>query len=145
VLKATTPLSLWGGVSLGDGVVTDRTSGIAGERVAGRVLVFPSSRGSSSSTGFLVELVRRGLAPAAIVNVRTEPIVALGSIVARELYGRGVPIVALSEEDYARVRTGDRAVVDGDEGSVRIESPPGREAPTEGSGPPGTRAEGESP
>jgi len=118
ILKAATPLSLWGGVALENGVVTDRTSGIAGECVAGRVLVFPASRGSSSSTGFLVELVRRGLAPAAIVNVRTEPIVALGSIVARELYGRAVPIVALSETDYARLRAGDRVAVDGDAGTV---------------------------
>lgn len=118
VLKAATALSLWGGVALENGVVMDRTSGIAGECVHGRVLVFPTSRGSSSSTGFIVELVRRGLAPAAIVNVRTEPIIALGSIVARELYGRSVPIVALSEADYARLRTGDRVIVDGDAGAV---------------------------
>lgn len=118
VLKAATPLSLWGGVNLGDGVVTDRASGIAGECVAGRVLVFPSSRGSSSSTGFIVELVRRGLAPAAIVNVRTEPIVALGSIVAHELYGRSVPIVALDEKDYALLRPGEPVIVDGDAGTV---------------------------
>ncbi len=121
-LKSATPLSFWGGVSLADGVVTDRATGLAGTSVSGRVLLFPASRGSSSSTGFLVELVRRGLAPAAIVNVRTEPIVALGSIVAQELYGRSVPIVTISEADYAAIRTGDRLAVDGDAGTVEVDA-----------------------
>jgi predicted aconitase with swiveling domain len=61
--------------------------------VAGRVLVMPAGRGSSSSSSVLAEAIRAGTAPVAIVLREPDPIVALGAIVARELYASTVPIV----------------------------------------------------
>jgi predicted aconitase with swiveling domain len=93
VLVLTEPLSFWGGVDPATGDVIDVRHPQRGANVAGRVLVMTSGRGSSSSSSVLAEAVRAGSAPAAIVLAEPDPILALGAIVARELYGRALPVV----------------------------------------------------
>jgi hypothetical protein len=62
----------------------------------------------------LLESVRAGTAPAAIINVTADPILALGAIVAEELYGKVVPIVAVSQQDFDSIREGDELTVERD-------------------------------
>jgi predicted aconitase with swiveling domain len=67
----------------------------------------PSGRGSSSSSSVLAEAVRLGTSPAAIILLTADAIVALGSIVAGELYGRALPVLVLEAADYRTIRSGD--------------------------------------
>jgi hypothetical protein len=101
------PLSFWGGVDPATGRIVDRRHPQCGEQVTGRVLVMPSGRGSSSSSTVLAECVRAGTAPAAIVLRHADEILALGALVAEELYGRTIPVAVLPDEDYGVLRTGD--------------------------------------
>lgn len=114
------PLSFWGGVDPGMGRVIDRRHPQHGERLAGRVLVMPSGRGSSSSSSVLAESVRAGTAPAAILLARADPIVALGAVVAAELYGAAPPVAVLPAEDLARIVTGHRVAVEAAEGAAVV-------------------------
>jgi len=100
------PLSFWGGLDPATGVVIDTHHSQRGEVLTGRVLVMPSGRGSSSSSYVLAEAIRAGTAPAAIILRETDGIVALGAIVARELYGVAVPIMTLGEAAYVALRSG---------------------------------------
>jgi predicted aconitase with swiveling domain len=93
VLVLDEPLSFWGGVDPATGELIDVRHPQRGENISGRVLVMPSARGSSSSSSVLAETVRAGTAPAAIVLAEPDPILALGAIVARELYRRTIPVV----------------------------------------------------
>jgi uncharacterized protein len=97
VLVLDEPLSFWGGVDPATGEVIDVRHPQQGANVAGRVLVMPGGRGSSSSSSVLAEAVRAGTAPAAIVLTDPDAIIALGAIVARELYGRAIPVVVSAE------------------------------------------------
>ena len=106
------PLSLWGGIDPATGMVIDVRHSQRGASIAGRVLFMASGRGSSSSSSVLAECVRAGTAPAAIVLAEPDPILALGAIVARELYGRTIPIVVVAEFD---VRTDAEVAVYADE------------------------------
>jgi len=109
------PLSLWGGLDPATGQVIELRHPQHGATVAGRVLVLPAARGSSSSASVLAEAVRAGTAPAAIVLGEPDLILALGAAVAEELYGVQIPILVLSAEDLAAIRDG--ATVDiGSEG-----------------------------
>ena len=119
------PLSLWGGLDPGTGRVIDVRHPQHGAVVGGRVLVLPSGRGSSSSSSVLAEAIRRGTAPVAIVLAEPDPILALGSIVARELYGIAVPVVVLEHRDYASIRTGALVHITARDGvgSVRVQGP----------------------
>jgi predicted aconitase with swiveling domain len=118
-LVSAEPISFWGGIDPKSGEIIDRRHERSGANVAGRVFVFPHGRGSSTASAILLESIHRGTAPAAIINLRTEAILALGAIVADELYGRSVPIVVLAEEDFRSIVEGDRLTVEPD-GTVRI-------------------------
>jgi uncharacterized protein len=107
------PLSLWGGLDPGTGDIVDVRHPQRGANVTGRVLVIPSGRGSSSSSSVLAEAIRTGTAPAAIVLGEPDPILPLGAIVARELYGSSVPIVVVPDPPFrsgeiVRVRASER-------------------------------------
>lgn len=110
---ALAPLSFWGGVGP-TGRVVDRHHPALGAELAGRVLVMECSRGSSSSASVLAELIRVGAAPAAIVLARADPIIALGSIVAAELYDLRMPVVTLAARWHARVASAGYVVVRAD-------------------------------
>jgi predicted aconitase with swiveling domain len=100
------PISFWGGVDPSEGIVVSERHPQYGAVLRGRVLVMPSGRGSSSSSSVLLEAIRLGTAPVGIVLREPDPIVVLGVVVAEELYGMGIPVVVLSEEDYAALRPG---------------------------------------
>jgi predicted aconitase with swiveling domain len=107
------PLSLWGGLDPGTGDIVDVRHPQRGANVAGRILIMPSGRGSSSSSSVLAEAIRAGTAPAAIVLGEADPILPLGAIVARELYGSSVPIVVVPDPPFrsgeiVRVRASER-------------------------------------
>ncbi len=110
-LVAEEPLSFWGGVDPSTGEVIDRRHDLSGQSIAGRVLVMPFTRGSSTTTSVLLEAIRAGTAPVAIVTSGVDSMLALGAIVADELYHRVVPIVALEESDYGCLQTGDRVSI----------------------------------
>jgi predicted aconitase with swiveling domain len=93
VLVLDEPLSFWGGLDPATGRLIDAHHPQHGTMLAGRVLVMASGRGSSSSSYVLAEAIRAGTAPAAIVLDEPDAIVALGAIVAGELYGIDVPVV----------------------------------------------------
>ena len=113
------PLSFWGGVDPETGDITDFRHPQHGASVTGRILVMPSGRGSSSSSSVLAESIRSGTAPAAIVLGEADPILALGAIVARELYGKVTPVVVATDTS---LRTGRVTKVRAYRETARIES-----------------------
>jgi predicted aconitase with swiveling domain len=122
-LVSREPISFWGGLSPSTGEIIDRRHELSGAVATGRVFVFPRGRGSSTSSATLLECVKRGVAPAAIINLKVDPILALGSIVSDELYGRALPIVVLSEEDFFSIKRDDYVTIRPD-GKVQIRTGP---------------------
>ena len=108
VLVLAEPLSLWGGVDPATGEIVDRHHPQRGERLAGRIVVMPAGRGSSSSASVLAELACAGVAPAAIVIGEPDLILSIGSAVAEELYGVEIPVLVRAPERVARIRDGAR-------------------------------------
>ncbi|MGH2446726.1 MAG: aconitase X swivel domain-containing protein [Candidatus Limnocylindria bacterium] len=100
------PLSLWGGMDPATGELIDARHPQRGASLAGRVVVMPSGRGSSSSASVLAEAVRAGSAPAAILLSEPDLILAIGSAVAAELYGRTVPVIVLDPAELAAIPDG---------------------------------------
>ena len=124
-LVSAEPLSFWGGYDYHTGEITDRRHPLSGLIAAGRILALPFTRGSSTTTAILLEAVRAGTAPAAILTTGVDPFFALASIVANEMYARPIPIVALTPEDFARLQTGDEMEVEVD-GEIHVREEEGR-------------------
>src|SRR5262249_51378763 len=90
------------------GEIIDRHHPLAGVRAAGRILAVPFSKGSSTTTAVLLEAVRAGTAPSAILTTGVDSFFALASIVADVMYGKSFPVIALTAPAFASLRTGDR-------------------------------------
>jgi uncharacterized protein len=93
VLRLGAPLSFWGGVSPESGLIVAPRHPQFGQSVAGRVLVLAEPIGSSSSSAVLLELIRAGLAPAAIVLGRADAILVVACLVAREMGWAAPPVL----------------------------------------------------
>jgi hypothetical protein len=117
-LVSADALSFWGGYDFRTGEIIDRRHPLAGIRAAGRVLAVPFSKGSSTTTAVLLEAVRAGTAPAAMLTTGVDAFFALASIVADAMYGKSFPVLALAADDFARLETGMTVVVEPD-GTIR--------------------------
>ena len=116
VIATTEALSFWGGVDPATGLVIDIHHPLRGVCLSGAILVMPSSRGSCSGSGVILDMILSGMAPAALVFSEAEDVLTLGALVAAEMFGKTLPVlrlppaafVALSEAKTAKI--GDDAV-----------------------------------
>ncbi len=106
-LVSNEPLSFWGGYDWKTGEIIDRRHVLSGAMAKDKILAVPFTRGSSTTTAVLLEAIRAKTAPAAILTTDTDFFFALASVVADELYASPLPLVALAEEDFSRLRTDD--------------------------------------
>ena len=113
-LVSREPLSFWGGYDWKTGEIIDRRHPLSGSIASGKVLAIPFTRGSSTTTAVLLEAIRAGTAPRAIVTTAVDFFFALASVVATELYNTAIPLVALSEADFSKLKTGDLLSIESD-------------------------------
>jgi predicted aconitase with swiveling domain len=120
-LVSSEPLSFWGGYDQDTGEIIDRRHPLAGQIAAGRVLAIPMTRGSSTTAAVFLEAARAGAAPAGVVTSSVDHFLVLASVVADEMYGLHIPIVALSPADFTTLQTGQRVNLYAD-GRVTVKS-----------------------
>ena len=109
-LVTTMGISFFGGVDPESGVVVERGHELEGQSIAGKVLVFPTGKGSTVGSYTLYRLQRGGKAPAAIVNAECETIIAVGCIIAE--------IPCVDQVPIHELHSGMHLVVDGEGGRV---------------------------
>ena len=106
ILATDQPISFWGCVSPVTGRISDKRHDLYDSSVSNKILVFPFGKGSSTGSLMILELLRLNLAPAGIINVRTEPLLATGPIVGKHFYGKSFPIVNITASDFKYLKTG---------------------------------------
>jgi len=105
-LVSPEPIGFLGGVDAETGIIVEPGHSLNGQSVAGKVLVFPTGKGSTVGSYVLYRLAFKGLAPAALVNASSEAIVAVGAIISK------IPMV--DQVDIMQIQTGDEVTVDGE-------------------------------
>ena len=116
-MRLAEPFSFWGGVDPRTSVLTDPRGPAPGGAIAGRVLVLAQTRGSSSSSAILLELLRGGRAPAALVLAEVDAILTIGVLVAREMGWPTIPVLELPLAGHAALDDG-RAVRVTNDGAI---------------------------
>lgn len=120
VLWADEGLSFWGGVDAATGRIIDALHPLHGQSVAGRAVALPTSRGSCTGSGILLELALNGHAPAALIFAEPEDVITLGALIAAKLFDRPIPVLradadafaALSKAGEIRIGAGEVALDD---------------------------------
>ncbi|NJD51964.1 MAG: DUF126 domain-containing protein [Candidatus Methanoperedens sp.] len=114
-LVSTQPISFLGSVDVKTGIVVEKGHELFGSSIKDKVLVFPGGKGSTVGSYSIYQLKKNGAAPTAMINIRTEPIVAVGAIIS------DIPLVDnLEENPVSLIKNGDKVLVDAILGSVEI-------------------------
>jgi len=106
LLRLVEPISFWGGVDPATARLTDPRHPQHGVSIAGTVLALAATRGSSSSSAIMLELLARGIAPAALLLGEPDAILALGIVVGREMGYPPIPVLAVSAAEQALLPQG---------------------------------------
>lgn len=97
------------------GEIIEKGHELFSEKIANRVLVFPSGKGSTVGSYILYQLKKNGVAPCAMINITSEAIVAVGAIIS------GIPLVdRLQINPLGIIHDGDMVLVNGTEGYVEV-------------------------
>lgn len=121
ILATRQNISFWGGVDPATGRIIDPRHELFDQSITDKVLAFPYGKGSAAAPLVLLELVKQGTAPAALINIETDPLLVAGPIISKHFYGTAIPVVAMSPIAFDRLSTDLDAIVDGDKGEVVID------------------------
>jgi hypothetical protein len=123
VLATDEPLSFWGGVDPATGRIIDVHHPLLGQSLTGKVLVMPSSRGSCTGSGVLLDLVLGGRGPAALIFRDSEDVLTLGALVAAGMFDSRLPVLRVSPPVFETLtRAADARITDStlEAGDLRI-------------------------
>jgi uncharacterized protein len=114
-LVSPDPICYLGGIDVKTGMVTEVGHPLQGQSIAGKILVFPTGKGSTGGSYLIYEATMNGKGPVAMVNRNVEQVTAIGCIMAE------IPLVDRPDVDVCEViKTGMKVEVDGDAGTVTI-------------------------
>lgn len=105
-------ISFYGGVDPGTGIIMEKGHDLEGECIAGKVLVFPSGKGSTVGSYTLYRLKKNNRAPSAIINQECEVITAVGCIISE--------IPCVDQVDVSLIHNGDLIQIEAGSGRVHL-------------------------
>lgn len=111
-LVTNEPLSFMGSINPKTGIIIERGHEIEGKSLKGKILVFPSSKGSTGGSYMLYDVVRNGVGPVGILNQEAESVAVIGAIVAE------LPMV--DRVDISKIETGDYIIMHADSGRIKV-------------------------
>jgi predicted aconitase with swiveling domain len=121
VVVSQQAFGFWQGLDPTTGVVIDKRHDLCGATIKGKAFAFPYGRGSTGTPGIFLEAVRNGCAPAAILNVKSEPMIIMCALLAEAFFNVAIPIVDQVEGDLSQqLKTGDRVRIDGTTGVIEV-------------------------
>ena len=103
LLFSNDPISFFGGVNSTTGNIEDHRHSSYQQSMTHKAFAFPFGKGSSGAGLVLMEMARLQTAPAAIINIRTDPVILTGPLICKHFYEQIFPVINLSREDYARL------------------------------------------
>jgi predicted aconitase with swiveling domain len=105
-LVTSMPISFYGGVDPNTGEVIEKGHELQGKSVKGKILVFPTGKGSTVGSYTLYRLKKNGVAPAGIINAECETVVAVGAIISE--------IPCVDKIDISKIETGELIRIEND-------------------------------
>ena len=105
-LVTTQPISFYGGVDPDSGILIEKGHELEGKNLKGKILVFPTGKGSTVGSYTLYRMKKNNTAPAGMINKECETIVAVGAIISE--------IPCIDKIDTSKIKTGDTVEIEND-------------------------------
>lgn len=115
ILISKDAISFLGGINPKTGICDEAGHAIEGKCIAGKILVFPYGKGSTVGSYVILQLKKNDKAPAAIINLEAEPIIAVGAIISN------IPMIdKLEKNPFEFLKDGMKIRMDADRGELII-------------------------
>ena len=111
-IVTTDGISFYGGIDPDTGKVVEVGHELEGQSIIGKVLVFPTGKGSTVGSYTMYRMMKNNTAPLAIVNEQIDTIIAVGCIISE--------IPCVDKIDIHNIKTGQKLIVNGSEGTVEV-------------------------
>ena len=98
-LVTSQPISFYGGVDPITSQILEKGHELQGKLVKGKILVFPTGKGSTVGSYTLYRMKKNNTAPAGIINKDCETVVAVGAIISE--------IPCVDHIDISKIKTGE--------------------------------------
>jgi predicted aconitase with swiveling domain len=105
-------ISFYGGIDPDTGKVVEVKHELEGETVTGKILIFPTGKGSTVGSYTMYRMMKNKTAPAAIVNQQIDTIIAVGCIISE--------IPCVDKIEIGKIKNGQTVSVNGNEGYVEV-------------------------
>ena len=109
-LVTSQSISFYGGVDPNTGVVIEKEHELQWQSVKGKILVFPTGKGSTVGSYTLYRMKKSGTAPAAIINRECETVVAVGAIISE--------IPCVDKIDTSKIKKSDKIQIENENVNV---------------------------
>jgi len=114
-LVSNEPISFLGDIDPNTGKIIRNNHPLKGLTVKNKVFIFPYGKGSTVGSYVIYQLVKNNVAPKAILNMKSEPIIIIGCVISN------IPLMDSFEEDiFEIVKTGDYIIVNAREGYIAV-------------------------
>ncbi|MBK5132952.1 DUF126 domain-containing protein [Candidatus Bathyarchaeota archaeon] len=106
-LVTSQTISFYGGVDPNTGIIIEKGHELQGKSVNGKILVFPTGKGSTVGSYTLYRMKKSGTAPSGIINKECGTVIAVGAIISE------IPCVDLI--DISKIQTGDLVSIENED------------------------------
>jgi len=114
-LVSKSRISFTGGMDPETGTIIEKGHELEGEKVTGKILVFPSGKGSVGASTALYLMNKRGTLPKAIVNVELDPPLVFGALIVKLPFVYDVP-----KDIFNKINSGDYLRLNANEGIIEL-------------------------
>ncbi|WP_334223660.1 cis-3-hydroxy-L-proline dehydratase [Paracoccus onchidii] len=104
VLALSEGISFWGGVDPSTARIIDAHHPAYGADMTGKIVMMPTSRGSCSGSGVILEMLLNGNGPAALIFSEAEDVATLGALIGGQMFGKTLPVLRFGPDSFARCR-----------------------------------------
>jgi hypothetical protein len=105
-------ISFYGGVDPSTGTIVERGHGLEGKSVTGKILAFPTGKGSTVGSYVLYQMSKNGKGPKGLVLRECEAIVAVGCIIG--------DIPCIDHIDIEKLTTGEHLILDANKSALEF-------------------------
>jgi hypothetical protein len=105
-LVTSQPVSFYGGVDPDSGILIEKGHELEGKSIKGKILIFPTGKGSTVGSYTLYRMKKNNTAPVGMINKECETIVAVGAIISE--------IPCVDRIDISKIKTGDIIEIEND-------------------------------
>ncbi|MGQ9695802.1 MAG: DUF126 domain-containing protein [Thermodesulfobacteriota bacterium] len=109
------PVSFLGGVNPDQGIIVEKGHELEGKSITNKIFIFPHGKGSTAGPYIIYAMAKRRTAPAAMINLEAEPIIAVGAAMGN------IPLIdRLDQNPLEIISSGDQVKINGDAGIVEV-------------------------